>query len=87
MKCCWNLVFLIELLGGEVTYLFDLIWKSARLVKVKKIPVSDPGKSLFKIKAEKVVRFFYFKVNTNKFVFLNKLLFYGFLDHHNGHDL
>ena len=46
---------------------------------------------LFNIKAKKVVRFFYyFKVNTNNFVFLNKLstdcLFYGFLDHHNRYD-
>ena len=68
-----------------------LIWKTARLVKVKEIPVSNPRKNLFNIKAEKVVRFFYFKVNTNKFVFLNKLLihglFYGFLDHHNRNDL
>ena len=91
VKCCWNLVFLIKLLWGEITYLFDLIWKSVRLIKIKEIPVLDPGKSLFNIKAEKVVRFFYFKVNTNKFVFLNKLfingLFYGFLDHHNRHDL
>ena len=55
--------------------------KSARLVKVKEIPVSDPRKSLFNIKAKKVVRFFYFKVNTNKFVFLNKLFIYGlFMD-------
>lgn len=46
---------------------------------------------MFNIKAEKVVRFFYFKANTDKLVFLNKLLFYGlfygFLDHHNEHDL
>ena len=46
-----------------------------RLVKVKEIPVSDPGKSLYNIKAPKVVRFFYFKVNKNKFIFLNKLCF------------
>ena len=30
----------------------------------------DPRKGLFNIKAEKVVRFLFFKVNTNKFVFL-----------------
>ena len=30
---------------------------------------------MFNIKVEKVVSFFYFKVNTNKFVFLNKLCF------------
>ena len=46
-----------------------------RLVKVKEVPVSDHGKSLFNIKASKFVRFFYFKVNTNKFIFLNKLCF------------
>ena len=46
-----------------------------RLVKVKEIPVSDPGKSLYNIKAPKVIKFFYFKVNTNKFIFLNKLCF------------
>ena len=38
----------------------NLIWKSERLVKVKEIPVSDPKKNLFNIKAEKVVRFFYY---------------------------
>jgi len=46
-----------------------------RLVKVEEIPVSDPGKSLYNIKAPKVVKFFYFKVNTIKFIFLNKLCF------------
>ena len=46
-----------------------------RLVKVKEILVSDTGKSLYNIKAPKVVRFFYFKVNTNKFIFFNKLCF------------
>ena len=75
VKCCWNLVFLIEILWGEITYLFDLIWKSVRLVKVKEILVSNPGKSLYNIKAPKGVKFFYFKVNTNKFIFLNKLCF------------
>ena len=44
-----------------------------RLVKVEEIPVLDPGKSLYNIKAPKVVKFFYFKVNTIKFIFLNKL--------------
>ena len=64
---------------------------SERLVKVKEIPVLDPKKNLLNIKAEKVLRFLYFKVNTNKFVFLDKLLidglFYRFFDHHNRHDL
>ena len=51
-----------------------------------------PREGLFNIKVEKVVRFFLlFKVNTNKYVSLNKLsidsLFYGFLDHHNRYDL
>ena len=35
----------------------------------------DPGKSLYSIKALKVVKFFYFKVNTIKSIFLNKLCF------------
>ena len=35
----------------------------------------DPGKSLYNIKALKVVKFFYFKVNTIKYIFLNKLCF------------
>ena len=46
-----------------------------RLVKVEEIPISDPGKSLYSITAPKVVKFFYFKVNTIKFIFLNKLCF------------
>ena len=53
----------------------DFIWKSVRLVKVEEIHVSDPGKGLYSIKAPKVVNFFYFKVNTIKFIFLNKLCF------------
>ena len=46
-----------------------------RLVKVEEILVSDLGKSLYNIKAPKVVKFFYFKVNTIKFIFLTKLCF------------
>ena len=53
----------------------DLIWKSVRLVKVEEIPILDPRKSLYNIKAPKVVKFFYFKANTIKFIFLNKLCF------------
>ena len=60
-KCCWNLVFLIELKWGKITYLVDLIWKSVRLVKVEEIPVSDPGRSVYNIKAPKVVKFLYFQ--------------------------
>ena len=37
----------------------------------------DPGKSLYSIKAPKVVKF-YFKVNTIEFIFLNKLRFMGY---------
>ena len=33
----------------------------------------DPGKSFYNIKARKVVKFFYFKVNTIKFIFHKKL--------------
>ena len=44
-----------------------------RLVKVKEIPVSDLGKILYNIEEPKVVKLLYFKVNTNKFIFLNKL--------------
>ena len=52
-----------------------------RLVKVKEILVSNPGKSFYNIKASKVVKLFYFKVNTNKFIFLNKLCFmFYFMD-------
>ena len=46
-----------------------------RLVKVEEIPILYPGKSMNNIKAPKVVKFFYFKVNTIKFIFLNKLCF------------
>ena len=35
----------------------------------------DHGKSLYNIKEPKVVKFFFFKVNTIKFIFLNKLCF------------
>ena len=76
---------------GKITYLYVSRLEECKACQSKGNSCFEPQEDLFNIKAEKVVRFFYFKVNTNKFVFLNKLsidcLFYGFLDHHNRYDL
>ena len=84
--------FLLIFYVGNITYLYVSRLEECKAYQSKGNSCFGPQEDLFNIKAEKVVRFFLlFKVNTNKFVFLNKLsidyLFYGFLDHHNRYDL